>query len=769
MILSPGEIRFEVRTLPTTPSSMKTRLSSFFTRLMPTPPHRHPAKATLDAGRVPTSLVPAGFTPLHPMSPAFPAMSHTALAPALASPYFFQRAKLPPMNLPHPTRLLLLLALACPALPAAEKLDLKRDIPVAATQQIPIQDFFRPRVFVNPKLNPSGTHIGAQITGGADHYYLMTIERTTSKTETLVSQGDTDIGYYEWLNDKRLVFQLNAEKMHALGMLGTDLGTLNRPYPLLMYCGPRLIAIPPANRTRPLIQMDNSALEGGARELVAVTINTDVQTGGIFNATNGQYDQTDVSMARDNNRRHILKSQPGVKGPLGTGFMADLEGSLEYAFTASDGIPQLHLLKAGNWQACPIDLDLVNVIGPGRQRGELVVASAPRDGQPGPLQYMDAATGTPGDVLIQDKGYDFAGWVYRDRVTHQIVGAHYDRAGPHTVWFNEDYAAVQKLLNAQFAGLRVQIIDNNEAGNLFLVATYSDKQPVIYHWVDLANRSAGLIKNSAPWIDPARMQPMVPLKFKTRDGLSLDAYVTLPAGATKQNPPPLVVLSHGGPWARDTWGFNGEVQFLASRGYAVLQTNYRGSTGSDWMIPYEQRFDFIKMHEDVTDAARTLIKSGLVDPKRVAIMGASFGAYLALSGVTREPAMYRCAVVNAGVFDWEEVIRETKFNQYDNPQFAYLVRHLGDPKKEKEKFEAMSPGRHVANVRVPVFVAHGKDDPVAPVAESRRLVNELQKHKVPHETLFKGGEGHGMGHLDSQVELYGRIEAFLAKNLMAAP
>jgi len=648
-------------------------------------------------------------------------------------------------------------------------MDLKRDTPVPASQQIPIQDFFRPRVLVDPKLNLSGSHIAARFTGGSDRYYLMTIERTTNKTETLVSRGDTDIFAFEWLNDNRLVFQISAEKMFGLGILGADIGTLNKPYPLLVLCGPSLIAIPPANRTRPLMQMDNSGLEGGIRELVAVTVNTDVQTGGMFNPLSGQYDQNDVVSAREANRRHIVKTQPGVKDGFGTGFIADIEGNLEYATTARDGVPQLHRLVDGNWQKSPLNLELVDVIGPGSKRGEVVAVGEPKDGKPGALQFMDAATGATGDILIQDKGYDFAGWVYRDRKTHQIVGAHYDRAGPVSVWFSEDYRAVQKLLDEQFKGLRVQIIHNNEAGNLFLVATYSDKQPAIYHWVDLTARTAGLIKNSAPWIDPARMQPMNIMKFKTRDGHQLDAYVTMPAGATKANPPPLVVLSHGGPWARDYWGFNGEVQFLASRGYAVLQTNYRGSTGSNWMFPYEDRFDFIKMHEDVTDAANTIIKSGLVDPKRVGIMGGSFGAYLALSGVTREPSMYRCAVVNAGVFDWEEIIQDRKYNKYDNPQFSYLLRHLGDPKTQKEKFEAISPGRHVDKVRVPVFVAHGKDDPTAPVAESRRLVAELSKHGIPHETFFKGGEGHGMGHVESQVELYEKIEAFLAKNLMAAP
>jgi dipeptidyl aminopeptidase/acylaminoacyl peptidase len=275
------------------------------------------------------------------------------------------------------------------------------------------------------------------------------------------------------------------------------------------------------------------------------------------------------------------------------------------------------------------------------------------------------------------------------------------------------------------------------------------------------------VKSSEPWIDAKRMQPMTVMKFKTRDGRTLDSYVTLPAGATKENPPPLLVLSHGGPWARDRWGFNGEVQFFASRGYAVLQTNYRGSTGYDWMFPEEDRYAFRKMHDDVTDATNTLIKSGLVDAKRVGIMGGSFGAYLALSGVAHEPDLYRCAVVNAGVFDWEAIVQEEKYFQYYDNNYAYLVRKLGDPKKEKEKFTAISPGRHVANIHVPVFVAHGTDDPVAPITESKRLVSELEHYHIPHETYFKNGEGHGMAHLQNQVELYTRIEAFLAKNLMA--
>jgi dipeptidyl aminopeptidase/acylaminoacyl peptidase len=350
-----------------------------------------------------------------------------------------------------------------------------------------------------------------------------------------------------------------------------------------------------------------------------------------------------------------------------------------------------------------------------------------------------------------------------------IIGAVFDRNGPTVAWFTEEYRSLQKILNAFFPGLVVRIIGSDEAQKLFLVATFSDRQPAIYNWVNLETRQVGLIKRSAPWIDVKRMQPMTPLKFKTRDGRELDAYLTLPAGASKKNPPPLVVLPHGGPWARDTWGFDGEVQFLASRGYAVLQPNYRGSNGYCWMFPYDDQWALRKMHDDVTDATKALIASKLIDGNRVAIMGTSFGGYLALSGVVNEPELYRCAVTIAGVFDYAQVLQERKYDKYDNPSYGYFIRRLGDPKKEPGKFDAISPGRHVDRVRVPVFVAHGKDDPVADIGESKRLVSELEKFHVPCEKLFISGEGHGMGHLKNEVELYGRIEAFLAKNLMAAP
>ncbi len=668
-----------------------------------------------------------------------------------------------------PAASLLLLGLTTLQLPAAEKLDLDRITPVPASEPVPAVDFFRPALLQEPRLNPSGTHIAALVTAGEDHHELLVYELKTQQIERFSGgAGDNDIYQVTWLNDRRLVFGIAARKYAGLGLFAANVGDLRSCYPLLQYVGSVLIAVPPQNRLRPLVWIRSGSLNAGQGAGVVATINTDIRSGKMTNILTAGADYHAVADAQESNDRHISSSVNGPKGDFDVGFMADKEGQLEYGFTAQEGLGTMHRLVGETWEKCPVDLEEIDVLGCGNERGHVAVIGPRQDGKPRALQFMDGATGQLGKVLLQDKAYDFTGWLYRDPVSHNIVGAVFERNGPKVVWFDEDYGRLQKILDGFFPGLIVRIIGNDEAGKLFLVATYSDRQPAIYNWVDLEKHTVGLIKQSHPWIDPTRMQPMNVMKFKTRDGHQLDAYVTLPAGASKKNPPPLVVLSHGGPWVRDNWGFNGEVQFLASRGYAVLQTNYRGSPGYGWMFPKEDEWDFRKMHDDVTDATKALIASGAVDASRIAIMGGSFGGYLALSGVVNEPALYRCAVAISGVFDWEQLIHDNKSNQYDNPNYGRLLRKLGDPKKDKPKFDAISPVRHVDQIRVPVFVSHGGDDPIADIGQSKRLLSELDKNHVPHESLIVGSEGHGMSHLDNRVELYSRIEAFLAKNLAPA-
>jgi acetyl esterase/lipase len=641
--------------------------------------------------------------------------------------------------------------------------DLERTIPVPADQPIPMADFFRPALLQDAKLNFAGTHVAALISNGDDRYRLLAYELATGKMELASGSTDQDIYGFHWLSNDRLMFALSSRKLYGVGYHAVDTSPMGRPYPLLQYTG-TLISVPRADRSRPLFWTRH--LMDGVDQGVAV-INSNNKTGHTFNllaAGSGQ----DVGRVQDQNERLVVRRYPLPKGGVGVGYLADRDGELAFAYTHRDGVFTLHRLVGRSWQPCPIDLDDYEVVTVGDEPGQLVVLDRKEVGKPRALRFMDAATGKAGEVILEDTGYDFNGWLYRDPTSRRIVGAIYDRHGPHAVWFDESYQALQRAISALFPGQVARLVSSDDRGRIFLVRTFSDRHPSAYHWVDLEKKAGGLIKASRPWIQSDRMRPMIPLKYKTRDGLSFDAYLTLPDGATKENPPPLIVMPHGGPWVRDTWGFDGEVQYLASRGYAVLQPNYRGSVGYSWMYPDEDEWAFRKMHEDVTDCVKFVMKSGHVDRDRIAIMGGSFGGYLAICGVTFEPDLYRCAVTIAGVFDWAEMIKNSKYGQYDNPRYARLIRMLGDPKQEAEKFEQISPIRQVAAIQVPVFVAHGKDDSVVEVRESRRLVTELQKHRVPHEALFVREEGHGMGRLKNQLELYSRIDRFLQQHLAPA-
>jgi acetyl esterase/lipase len=667
---------------------------------------------------------------------------------------------------------LILFAVATSQVAAAERLDLNRETPVPANEQIPVADFFRSPLLQQPKLNPSGTHIAAIVTIGASQNQLMVYEIKTQKIEGVSYPGDRDIYQFDWLNDRRLIFQLGARKLYGVGLMAAEVGRLTEAYALLQYYSSSLLAVPPHNRLRPLVwnRYENFTLDA-RRDLGVAVVNTDLDSGKMVDLLGPTADMTRLDYVRQNNQRHILQTFPGPETGNTLGYLTDIEGRLEFAMTADNGLLALHHLVGDHWEKCPVDVNHIDIIDHGNEPGQLVVLGPRQEGKPRALQFMDGASGKLGEVLLQDTAYDFyrgglgQGWLYRDPRNHQIIGAVFDRKGPQVVWFNEDYRAFQKTLDGSFPGLVARIIGSDEARKIFLVETSSDRQPPIYNWVDFGKHTAGLFKRSAPWIDRARMQPMTSFKFKTRDGHQLDAYLTLPAGASKTSLPPLVVLPHGGPWARDTWGYDGEVQFLASRGYAVMQPNYRGSNGYGWMFPENDNWDFAKMHDDVTDATKAMRASGLIDPDRIAIMGGSFGGYLAVAGVVHEPALYRCAVTIAGVFDWEQQIHDKKYDQFDSYVFGYMMRKLGDPKQHQARFDAISPGRHAEQIRVPVFVSGGTEDQTVEIEQSRGLISSLVKYHVPHETYIVGGEGHGMRHIDKQVELYTRIEAFLAKNL----
>jgi dipeptidyl aminopeptidase/acylaminoacyl peptidase len=635
-----------------------------------------------------------------------------------------------------------ILLLAPSALFASDFPDLKRLEPVPAGQQVPIVDFVRPNLFRDVQLNHLGTHVGAIVPNSADSMSLVLFDLATKKTEGVAAQpGDFDISSFLWLDGKRLAYVVSQRKYvgRVLGFSEAGrLATAERVQPQAGESSVSILADLVSDRSQLLANLAGPRVRYNHLELVDAA-----------------------------NAGNLVERYPDLKTDHGFNvrYLPDKAGRLAFGITQEDGILALNKLSGDRWIKCPEDLDETNVLESGDEPGQVVVLGR-RDGNgPRPLEFMDAETGRPGDIIFQDKTYDFSGSLFRDPKSLAIVGAVYDRAGPHVAWFTGAYRDLQAAADKLFPQETVRILGMDDQGKILLLSVGSDRQPLTYSWIDLDKHTCSLIENSEPWIDPKRMLPMGILKYQTAEGRPIDAYLTVPAGTSKANPAPMVVLPPAGSSGRWTWEFNSEVQFLASRGYAVLQPNHRGSAGYGWMYPEEEDWDFRKMSDDVAAATRKAVATGLVDPRRVAIMGQSFGGYLAVSGVTFEPGLYKCALAVSAFVDWGDYIKQDRYLQFSNPTYSRFLYKLGDPEKNPARYMALSPLPNADQIHAPVFLAWGEYDNPEMIGEDERLASALKKNGVAVETRSFLNEASGIHHLEHRIELYQSIEAFLAKNL----
>jgi len=320
-----------------------------------------------------------------------------------------------------------------------------------------------------------------------------------------------------------------------------------------------------------------------------------------------------------------------------------------------------------------------------------------------------------------------------------------------------------KKLAPKFEGLEYWIYGEDESETKFLVWAGSDREPGIYYSYDSSTDELKELAKLRPWIDASQMAVMEPISYKSRDGLTIHGYLTLPQGREAKNLP-LVVNPHGGPWARDEWGFNPEVQLLANRGFAVLQMNFRGSTGYGrefWAASFKQWGK--TMQDDITDGVEWLTKSGQVDPKRVAIYGASYGGYATLAGITFTPDLYAAAVDYVGVSDLFTFQRTIP--PYWAPFKAMMYEMVGDPSKDSLLLDAASPARHADRIKTPLFIAQGANDPRVVKAESDQMVAALKAQGVDVQYMVKDNEGHGFHNEENRFEFYGAMEKFLDQHI----
>jgi dipeptidyl aminopeptidase/acylaminoacyl peptidase len=308
------------------------------------------------------------------------------------------------------------------------------------------------------------------------------------------------------------------------------------------------------------------------------------------------------------------------------------------------------------------------------------------------------------------------------------------------------------------------VAGKSEDEKLLLWYCFSDQNPGEYFILDVDRRKLSLVATRMPWVKTAEMAPMLSVKYAARDGLVIHGYLTVPVGHEPKGLP-LVVMPHGGPWARDVWGFDPLVQLLANRGYAVLQMNYRGSIGyGEELYRKARRQIGREIQDDIEDATRWAIAAGVADPKRIAIMGGSYGGYSTLFGLGHNPELYRCGISLFGVTDWPAFFEDSDITEYKSSK-RYWREQLGDPIKDKFDLRTISPVNFADKITAPVLIIQGKEDQRVPQDQAKRMIAALTKVGRKPESLFIARLGHSFGNEKQRTEIFKAVVGFLEKNL----
>jgi dipeptidyl aminopeptidase/acylaminoacyl peptidase len=416
-------------------------------------------------------------------------------------------------------------------------------------------------------------------------------------------------------------------------------------------------------------------------------------------------------------------------------------------------------------------LDEQNAIAPVAidSDGSLLVSAYFGKDTTGIYRYDDKAGAFDKTPLFFVDGQDIGrGDLVRSVRTGKLFGLQYQLDKPKVLWLDADLEALQAGIDKALPNTVNSISGQlDRKDGKILVTSFSDRDPGRFYTYDRADKSLLQVAVGSPWIDPAKMADSKFYRYPARDGLSIPAILTLPPGSSGKNLP-LVIQHYGGPWARAiNYGFDANVQFLASRGYAVLMPAPRASTGwgyKHYAAGHKQWG--LAMQDDVEDGVRALIKEGVVDPKRICITGASYGGYMTMMGLAKTPDLYRCGINWIGVTDPSFMfsVTWTDFARAGGSDAGLRMR-LGDPDKDAAQFAQTSPLKRAKEIKQPVLMAYGGLDQRVPIVNGERMLSALRGHNPNVEWVVYNDEAHGWLKQENVIDFWTRVEKFLATNL----
>ncbi|MDH7975453.1 S9 family peptidase [Sphingomonas sp. AR_OL41] len=375
--------------------------------------------------------------------------------------------------------------------------------------------------------------------------------------------------------------------------------------------------------------------------------------------------------------------------------------------------------------------------------------------------HYDFKTGTVGEAIYENPDVDISS-VMVDPITGIVSGINYEDDRRRVMWLDPGMRAIQARIDRLLPGAENSIVSRSDNAKRVLVWSGGAADPGTYYLFDLAAGRMAPFAQPYDKLEGVQLAPVAPVRYAARDGLTIPAYLTMPLHRGDKGLP-LIVMPHGGPFARDDWEYDSFVQFLANRGYVVLQPEFRGSTGYGKAFVEKGYGQWgRKMQDDVDDGVDWLVKSGKVDAKRVCIMGASYGGYAALWGAIRNPEKYRCAISLAGVTDIAAILRyDRRF--FSAPRYfrEWQTKIAGE---DKIDLDTVSPLAQASRLTIPVLIAQGEKDSNVPPRQGHAMVDALTKRHADVESVFYKEAEHGFTKPEDMADYLRRVEAFLAKH-----
>lgn len=635
----------------------------------------------------------------------------------------------------------------------------------AAAQQVPLADFNKPVVYEEMKISPDGKRLAAMAyVEGRRYLALLNIE--TMDVKTIRAAEGNDLAEFWWVAPNRVVYTLGEKVAGIEQPFGTgELYSVNGDGSSNeMLYGYRMGSQQTGSRVKKAVAERGSArmidsLRDDDDNILVATVSWD------GSGTEGDFAKVTRMDARTGKRSGVIAVAPIRRAA----FLTDHAGRVRFAYgDDTQGKLQVHYR--------PDDKAKWELVLDERSSGTRAVPVAfSRDNS---TVYWDCASSEgPGGLCTWTEKERGLKRIWTNKQVEStllvrsldgldVVGVRAMPGRPSLdplVKGDPTIKLIASMLQ-QFPGDDVLLVSSTPDGSkaVFLVA--ADVNPGTFYLYDGATKKLSLLADRAPWIKPEQLAPVEPFQIKARDGLTLNGYLTRPLGKEEAKNLPLVVLVHGGPRARDYWFYNPEVQALASRGYAVLQVNFRGSTGYgyDFLHAGDRQWGRA-MQDDVTDATRWAISTGVADEKRICIYGGSYGGYAALQGAVREPDLYQCAIGAYGVYDLPMMYTRGDIQKGLWGQ-EFMREMLGNDQEELAQY---SPANYADRIKAKVMLIVGGQDERVPPAHADKMRAALVKHGKAPEWLYYRTEGHGIYNDETRLEMMTKLFAFLDANIGA--